>query len=985
MVTLYGEAQACGCYPVTQKRHNVVWRDALAEVSFGEWLKRRRGAQGWTQKQLAQQINCSLSALRKMEAEERRPSAQVIERLAEIFHIPQEERKAFLRFTRGDWQAISSADQEEAPWRASPVRVETIAPRHNLPLQLSSFIGREKERAEIIDLIARQRLVTLVGAGGIGKTRLTLEVAHEALNTFPDGVWFIELAPLSDPAFVPQVITNTLGLMEQAGRSPLNILTDFLQPKRALLILDNCEHLIQACAELAETLLRACPDLHILATSREALSIPGETIYLVPSLSTPDPMHATPGTLTNYESVQLFVERARAALLNFSITQENATAIAQVCYHLDGIPLALELAAARVKGLGIEQIASFLHDRFRFLTGGSRTALPRHQTLQGMIDWSHNLLVESERVLLRRLSIFSGGWTLEAAEFVCGGNGLESDQILDLLLHLVDKSLVVAETQGAETRYRMLETSRQYAREKLSAAGEDEMMRERHLAYFVGLAERAEPNLRAFDMVMWLDRLESELDNIRVALEWAQESNIESQLRLASALWWFWHIRDHKSEGAEWLERALFIETMERGDQPLTPSRAMIRGKALYVAGFLRLMFGETDKGGILLEESLALFRELGPAGKRGMAYALWNLGVVAGQQWDLRRMKELMQESLALFQEVGDKFGIAQCLLGVASSAMDLDGDFERARALTEEGLDLYKEIGDKDGIAYTLGRLGYLAFEHGDPQQATTPFESSLALFQEVRNKYGLGGTLYGLAHAAKAQGHYGKATTVLEEELALEKNLVGMHLIADTFYSLGEVAAAQGNYEQAAERYEEGLAASRTARNPGAIASGLYGLGKTAWAQGDYVQAIKKFAAALAISRETGNKFETSSALQGLGKVAQSRRDYATARSHYMEAIVLRREISDRFSAAFNLEAIATLATVQKQLEQAARLFGVAETLHPAIRFEMFAVERDEHDQAVATTRAALGEKAFMAAWEEGKKMTLEEAVAYALEES
>jgi predicted ATPase/DNA-binding SARP family transcriptional activator/uncharacterized protein HemY len=853
---------------------------------------------------------------------------------------------------------------------------------HNLPAQLTSFIGREQELNEIINLIAKNRLVTLTGAGGIGKSRLSIQVAFALVNNFPNGTWLVELAPLSDPALVLQAIVTTLGLIEQANRPLQTILTDFLQEKKSLLILDNCEHLIQACAQLAETLLRACPDLHILATSREALGVAGEAVYLVPSLTTPDPLKSTLDSLSEYEAVQLFLERAQSAMRDFSLTKENAQAIAQVCHHLDGIPLALELAAARVRGLSVEQIASRLDDRFHLLMSRTRTVLPRHQTLQAMIDWSHDLLTESERVLLRRLSMFASGWTLEAAEAVCASDELKSNQILDLLLHLVDKSLVVAETQEAESRYHMLETIRQYAREKLWAAGEGDLMCQRHLAYFVDLAERAEPNLRAFEMVMWLDRLESELDNIRVALEYALESNIEAQLRLASALWWFWHIRDHKGEGTEWLERALSIEAMERTDRPLTLSRAIIRGKALYVAGFLRVMMWETGIGATLSEESLTLFRDLGPAGKRGMAYALWNLSVVAAQQSDLRRRKALMEESLALFQEVGDKFGIAQCLPSVASNAMNLDGDFERARALTEEGLDLYKEIGDKDGIANTLQSLGYLAFQQGDYQQATTWFESSLALFQEVRNKYGLGGTLYGLAQAAKAQGRYGKATTVLEEALALEQNSGRTNLIAYTLYSLGEVAAAQGNYEQAAERYEEGLAASRKTRNPGAIASGLYGLGKIAWAQGDYVQAIKKFEAALAISREAGNKFETSSALQGLGKVAQSQRDYATARSYYTEAIVLRGEISDRFSAAFNLEAIATLATVQKQLEQAARLFGVAETLLPAIRFEMFAVERDEHDWAVATTRAELGEEAFMAAWEEGKKMTLAEAVAYAL---
>jgi len=476
-------------------------RQTLAEVSFGEWLKRRRSALGLTQEQLALKINCSTSALRKFESEERRPSAEIVEQLADIFSIPQEERNSFLRFARGDWQAISGGDAGETPWRASKA---DAVPRSNLPASTTSFIGREKELGEIVRLVAKDRLVTLAGAGGIGKTRLSLKAAQELLNAFPDGVWFIELAPLSDPALIPQAMVSTLGLIDQAGRSALNILTDFLQSKHALLILDNCEHLIQASAQLTETLLRACPDLHILATSREALGVPGEITFSVPALSVPEiEQSIVIETITKCEAVQLFIERAQAALPGFVLTQDNVPAIAQVCHQLDGIPLALELAAARIKMMSLEELTSHLNDRFHLLTGGARTALPRHQTLQALIDWSHDLLSESERVLLRRLSIFAGGWSLEAAESICGNEGIETHEILDLLTQLLNKSLVIVKhKQGQETRYRMLETIRQYARDKLWAAGEGESMRQWHLAYFVDLAERAEPNLRAFDMVM---------------------------------------------------------------------------------------------------------------------------------------------------------------------------------------------------------------------------------------------------------------------------------------------------------------------------------------------------------------------------------------------------------------------------------------------------------------------------------------------------
>ena len=915
----------------------------MAEVSFGEWLKRRRQVLGLTQEQLALQLNCSTSALRKFESEERRPSSEIVEQLAEIFNIPQEERKSFLRFARGDWQAISSGDQEEAPWRASPVRgetqIETVSPKHNLPLQLSSFIGREKEQAEVVDLLAKHRLITLVGAGGIGKTRLSLEAARAVLNAFPDGVWFIELARLSDPALMPQAIVTTLGLIGQAGCSPLMILTDFVQTKRALLILDNCEHLIQACAQLAETLLRACPNLHILATGREALGIAGETLYLVPALTTPDPVRVSLNILPDYEAVQLFVERAQSALAGFMLTHENAPAIAQVCRQLDGIPLALELAAARIRMMSVEQIASHLNDRFHLLTGGSRTALPRHQTLQAMIDWSHDLLSKPERVLLRRISIFAGGWTLEAAESVCWDEGIEKYEILDLLTQLLNKSLIVAEReQGKDTRYHMLETIRQYAREKLWEAGEGEILRQQHLAYFVDLAERAEPNLRAFDMVMWLDRLETELDNIRAAMEYALESDIEAQLRTTSALLWFWHIRGHGNEGIDWLQHGLSIEKAERGDKPPTPSRAMIRGKALNAIGTLT---GDTLPRKITeyFEESLALFKELGSVGKQGMAYALWGL---AGRIENRETKKH--EQVLSLFQEIGDKFGVAQSLTGISFLAR-LSGDFERARATAKEQLALRQEIGDKDGIANVQALLGVTILQQGDYQQARELFEASLAGFREVGN------------------------TSYTGVVLSL----------------LSEIALEQNDYEQAAKILQEGLSFAQNVGNLFIAARVLNNLGKLAWAQGKYQLAEKRFNEGINVCRKFDYKFEMAFALLGLGRVAQSQNDYATTRSFYSKVMVIGQEIDNGFIETVCLSAYVTLAVAQRKPDKAARLGGAVKKQIPSIPLQISPLERAEYDQAIAAARAALGEEAFAAAWEEGKKMTLEEAVAFALRDT
>ena len=1017
----------------------------MAEVSFGEWLKRRRNAAGLTQEQLARQLSCSTSALRKFEAELRRPSADVIERLADIFNISLEERKSFLRFARGDWQAISDGVHEESPWRVSPVPAEkpkeTIPAKHNLPLQLTTFIGREKERSEITHLITKNRLVTLVGVGGIGKTRLAVQAGLVSLNDFPSGTWLVELASLFDPALLPQSIVNALGLIEQTDRPSQTLLIDFLQAKKSLLILDNCEHLIQACARLVETLLQVCPELHILTASREALDIPGEATYLVPPLTLPDPIEANEEALGQYEAVQLFVERAQTSLPEFSITRDNAPVIAKICRSLDGIPLALELAAARVKLLPVDEIADRLHDCFNLLTGGARTALPRHQTLQALIDWSHDLLSESERLILRRLSVFAGGWTLEAAEWVCADvvqNGVARNQILDILTSLVNKSLVLAERKdGRETRYHMLETIRQYAHEKLWAAGEGKALRERHLAYFVDLAERAEPNLRSFDMISWLDRLEAEHGNIRSALEWAQEGEIESQLRLASALLWFWHIRGHKNEGIEWLERALSLEALDRGGQPMTTRRTLIRGKALNASGSLMVANHELAKSPMRLEESLALFTELGPAGKQGLGYGLLRLGATlpTGEI----RARRMLEQSLAIFRGIGDKFGIAESLMllaGHAASFAQQGDDYSQAILFTEEQLALRREIGDRDGAAVALTILGDLILSQDNYQKATTLYEEALTSFRAVRNIGAESMTLTGYGDIFFGRGDYQRAAEIYEEALSLAHDLAHKFIIACNQYNLGavawfwgeyaragrliaasqpvfrnishhwlsaaslhllgDIALAEGNEAGAAQWYEDELSFNREVQLEAVRVFALEGLGKVAWAQDNYELATKHFEEALKISRTEGVKPATFNALYLLGRTAQSQGDTAAARALYAEALQTQtRRVVPLFrwaslktyqsAVSYPLAGHAAMATAQNQMRRAACLFGAAETLYTPLRFEMSAKERAEHDQAMASARDALGEETFAAVWEESKKMTLDEAVAYALEES
>ncbi len=483
--------------------------------TFGDLVKHLRRQAHLTQMELAIAVGYSDAQISRIEKNQRTPDAATITALfVPALGIEQEAKwvTRLLELAKGVPQSDSNDLQENG----------TL---HNLPHQLTSFIGREKEIAEVTDLLKTHHLVTLTGPGGTGKTRLSLQVVSDLLAFHPDGVWLVEFASISEPALVPFEVANWVGLKEsgKSASSVTEVLVEYFRSRTALLIFDNCEHLIEPIALLADLLTQACRELVILATSREALAVKGEITYPVPPLNIPD-SKSDLSTLMDSESGRLFVERASAASTSFSLTQANASTIAQICLRLDGIPLALELAAARVKMMTVDEIAKRLDDRFRLLKGGARTTIPRQQTLRSMIDWSYNLLSEQEKILFRRLAVFVGGWTLEAAESVCGGEGsggLESNQILDLLSQLVNKSLVLVETRRAESRYHFLETIRQYALEQLSEAEEASAMRAKHLAYFVKLAEEAEPELYRSDQIVWMNKLDDELDNLRLALEWA--------------------------------------------------------------------------------------------------------------------------------------------------------------------------------------------------------------------------------------------------------------------------------------------------------------------------------------------------------------------------------------------------------------------------------------------------------------------------------
>jgi predicted ATPase/DNA-binding SARP family transcriptional activator len=665
--------------------------------------------------------------------------------------------------------------------RAGTARVETEStlavaekrrsPRHtNLPVPITSFIGREKEVQEVVKMIGKNRLVTLAGSGGVGKTRLAIQSSHKLLDKFRDGVWWIDLVGLSDPALVPQAVAKVVDVREMPNQPLIETLAGELQTKKILLVLDNCEHLIIACAQLADRFLSGAKYLKILATSREALDILGETVWLVPSLSLPDvKVHVTVKALSKIESVRLFIERATVIQPQFSLTDQNANAVVQICRRLSGMPLAIELAAARVKMMTVDEIASRLDDRFSLLTSGNRSALPRQQTLRATIDWSHDLLSEAERVLFRRLAVFAGGFTLHAAESICSHKELERSDVLDLLGRLVDKSLVVVDAASGQTRYRFLETIREYGLEKLKDAGEETLVRDHHLDFFMRLAVETEPHLYAPEQTEWFARTDAEIDNLRAALDWSitgteeNETRIRNGLQLVGVLSWFWQ-KGYSYEFSERLKNMLSHTTADM--------QTIARARALTAAGFLHWSLGNFVEARPYLVEALEIARN--HEDKLALGWALVHLGTVlsALEEYDLAQ--SLLEECVAItkgFRNVG---------ITVAGMALSFLGDIyvvrnneAHAREVYEEGIKLLRETNNSNNLAYSVRRFGYLALKEADYKRANVLFRESLIRNQELGHQIGITAAIAGLAELAQAVGKFSRAAQlcgIIEGRLAV-----------------------------------------------------------------------------------------------------------------------------------------------------------------------------------------------------------------------
>ena len=675
---------------------------------------------------------------------------------------------------------------------------------HNLPVQLTSFIGREGEITKAREAFAWTRILTLIGPGGTGKTRLSLQVAAEQLPEFKDGVWLIELAQLTDPTYILSTIASTFHLREIQGVPLIDTVTDYLRDKQLLLVLDNCEHLIETCARLSDHFLHACPKLKILASSREALGIDGETVYRVPSLSLPENMEdlRDAGNLTHalmrYEATRLFIERASKANPGFSLTRDNAPYVTRICQRLDGIPLAIELAAARAKLFTPQQIAERLGDRFKLLTGGSRTALPRQQTLRALIDWSYLTLNETEQNVLRSLAVFSGGWTFEAAEAVAGD---ASQETMDGLSGLVNKSLVNVEEKEGESRYRYLETIRQYALEKLLETGGALNARGRHLAHFMELSRRAEAEFRTAQRPMWVNRLEMEHDNLRSALGWALESNPESALQMVCLLAMFWLSRSYMTEGCNWCQAAISrVEAVSAAGPNIDAKLRATLAEAYSALAMLSINHGEHHTGQIAARKSAALARHLDDP--LLLARALNFLGMSATFLGDVTLAFDSLHESEALCRKFGYNDDLAAVLQSLAYATLEIQGPkaAEQLESYLEESLALSRGSVDPEAAVRTEGILARLAFYRGEMAEARKHADLMLDLHREMGDQLSVTGHQSEMAHIARQVGNYKEALTLYRETIPAWQKMGHRGAVAHQLECIAFLARAQEQGERA-----------------------------------------------------------------------------------------------------------------------------------------------------------------------------------------
>jgi len=699
---------------------------------------------------------------------------------------------------------------------------------NNLPFLLTNFIGREKEMKEIRILLQSSRLITLLGPGGTGKTRLSIQEGADMIDEFEHGVWIIELASIKDPSLIHNTIASALNIREEPGRKLAEIVTDFLKEKKILLIFDNCEHLISDCALIIQSLLSKCSGLKILTSSREALRISGEKSFRVPTLSMPGSNEkVTAETVMSYEAVQLFTERALSVKKDFIITNENAPALAKLCRHLDGIPLAIELASARIKILSVEKILENISNRFRLLTGGSRTALPRLQTLKALIDWSYDLLSEKEKLLFRNLSVFTGGWNMEAAEQICSNEEIDEFEVLDLLSNLIDKSIVISNEKDGVTRYSMLETIRQYSRDILSS--KDEIF-SRHFDYFLKLSGESGSDDNYEHKVIWKRLMESEEDNLRAALKWSSENKPEQAAGLVAKVAEYWEIKGNYTEAFETLKKILELDV---------ESDSLERANAFLNAAYSATQLDYNETAEKYLLKALQYFRSIND--KERIASALNVYSILSYLKGEPENAKKYSEESLKLIEGLNEKQLEANVRANLGAYYAG-SGDTETALKFVEQAIVFYREIKNEESLAKSLISKGGIYYQSGSLENAEKYFAEGLPILEEVNDQYSVVTTLYNMGNLSFAQKNYSRSEEFYKAVMSKAKELGLSGLFDRSYIRLGEIALIENNNEKARQIFGECLKSFTKDSERLKISLCIYGLGKYYFFEKNYEQAAK-----------------------------------------------------------------------------------------------------------------------------------------------
>lgn len=847
------------------------------------------------------------------------------------------------------WQLCHPDLEPEFP----PLRSLSATP-NNLPVQLTSFVGREKELERLGTALGEHRFLTLTGAGGCGKTRLAVHAVAEVVDHHPDGVWWVELGPVTDPDLVPYVVARAFGLREEEGRPVIETLAEQLAGVDALLTLDNCEHLVGPCAQLADTLLRAAPGLRVVATSRESLGVPGEVTWPVPSLE-------------DEAATQLFVERAAQVRPGFVPDADGAALVTQICRRLDGIPLAIELAAARTRMMSPAAIAAALDDRFRLLSGGGRTSLPRQQTLETSVAWSHDLLDDQERALLRRLSVFTGGFTLDAAESICSAESLDRYAVLDVLSRLVDKSLVDV-VHDAEGRYRLLETIRLYAGQRLVESGEGDATRHRHLAFFLSWAERAEPEIVRADGPAWLARLERDHDNLRAAMEWADATgDSESFLRLTTALTLFFELHSHLVAGGRWFARAL-----ARDEGP-----SVLRARALWGAAHVAVYGNDFETVARRAPEALAMAEQVGDAWALGRAL---NCNGLVQAFSEPKAARTVLQRSIELGSQIGDDWAVADGWKMITVTWL-LEDDYDGLAPALAAFRSVAERLGDNFFIAWYHTTLGWVGTLQGDFARGRRSLELALEYDAALGGAATVGFATAFLGGIESLMGEHAAAEARFDrftERAGATGDAIGFEFALPL---LAQLRVGLGRPEEGWALFEPYVDVLRSLGFAWLLSWGLCVMGHARLATGDDTEAEAALDEARTVADSITNLRLAALASYHLGELARRRGDHTKAEELHHQALSQRIRRGLRPGIAESLEALAALACDHESYQEAARLLGAAAGLRRSIGLVRWPADVPGHEADVTRAREALGEEAFQSTWAEGEALSADEAVAYA----